>query len=76
MSDTTRQLAPNVCKLTASKAGVIMGGLGTSGLATYVKALAWERVYGARDEEYRNAAMDRGNELRRSRLIGTSSDGS
>lgn len=50
-------------KLTASKAGVIMGGLETSGLATYVKALAWERVYGARDEEYRNAAMDRGNEL-------------
>lgn len=50
-------------KLTASKAGVIMGKLDTSGLATYVKALAWERVYGARDEEYRNAAMDRGNEL-------------
>lgn len=50
-------------KLTASKAGVIMGGLDTSGLATYVKSLAWERVYGARDEEYRNAAMDRGNEL-------------
>ena len=50
-------------KLTASKAGVIMGGLDTSGLATYVKSLAWERVYGARDEEYRSAAMDRGNEL-------------
>lgn len=50
-------------KLTASKAGVIMGGLDTSGLANYVKALAWERVYGARDEEYRNAAMDRGNAL-------------
>jgi len=40
-----------------------MGGLETSGLATYVKSLAWERVYGARDEEYRSAAMDRGNEL-------------
>lgn len=50
-------------KLTASKAGVIMGGLDTSGLQTYVKSLAWERVYGARDEEYRNAAMDRGNAL-------------
>lgn len=55
-------------KLTASKAGVIMGGLDTSGLQTYVKALAWERVYGARDEEYRNAAMDRGNALEASAL--------
>ena len=67
------QYDPSKClerlgKLTASKAGVIMGGLDTSGLATYVKALAWERVYGARDEEYRNAAMDRGNELESSAL--------
>lgn len=50
-------------KLTASKAAIIMGKLDTSGLDGYVKDLAWERVNGARDEEYRNAAMDRGNEL-------------
>lgn len=55
-------------KLTASKAGVIMGGLDTSGLQTYVKSLAWERVYGARDEEYKNAAMERGNALESSAL--------
>lgn len=60
--------AERLGKLTASKAGVIMGGLDTSGLATYVKSLAWERVYGARDEEYRNAAMDRGNALESSAL--------
>lgn len=55
-------------KLTASKAGVIMGGLDTSGLQTYVKSLAWERVYGARDEEYKSSAMDRGNALEASAL--------
>lgn len=60
--------AERLGKLTASKAAVIMGGLDTSGLATYVKSLAWERVYGARDEEYRNAAMDRGNALEASAL--------
>lgn len=60
--------AERLGKLTASKAGVIMGGLDTSGLATYVKSLAWERVYGARDEEYRNAAMDRGNSMESSAL--------
>lgn len=49
-------------KLTASKAAVIMGGLDTSGLASYVKDLAWERVYGITDDEptYQNAAMERG----------------
>lgn len=60
--------AERLGKLTASKAAVIMGKLDTSGLATYVKTLAWERVYGARDEEYRNAAMDRGNALEASAL--------
>ncbi len=55
-------------KLTASKAAVIMGKLDTSGLATYVKALAWERVYGARDEEYKSDAMQRGNDLEPSAL--------
>lgn len=50
-------------KLTASKAGIIMGALNTAGLATYVKTLAWERVYGARDPEYQNDAMKRGIEM-------------
>jgi len=55
--------AERMGKLTASKAGVIMGALTTSGLETYCKTLAWERVFGAKDAEYRNAAMDRGNEM-------------
>lgn len=51
-----------VGKLTASKAAVIMGGLDTSGLASLVKDLAWERVYGITDDEpaYQSAAMERG----------------
>ncbi|MCA9045084.1 MAG: YqaJ viral recombinase family protein [Planctomycetaceae bacterium] len=56
--------AERLGKLTASKAGVIMGGLETSGLATYVKRLAWERFYGVPAEDIaKTAAMDRGNEL-------------
>lgn len=55
--------ADRLGKLTASKAGVIMGGLDTSGLETYVKSLAWARVYGARDAEFQNSAMQRGNDL-------------
>lgn len=50
-------------KLTASKAHVVMGDLKASQCDTYVKSLAWERVYGARDAEYCNAAMERGNDL-------------
>lgn len=50
-------------KLTASKAAVIMGGLNTSGLDTYVKTLAWERVYGARDEDFQSQSMLRGLEV-------------
>ena len=59
--NTAEWHAARLGKLTASKANVIMGGLETSGLASYVKALAWERVYGTRDEGYRSAAMDRGH---------------
>jgi putative phage-type endonuclease len=61
--NTPEWYAARLGKLTASKAAVIMGDLKTSGLATYVKAVAWERVFGARDEEYRNACMDRGHEF-------------
>lgn len=50
-------------KLTASKAAVIMGGLDTAGLASYVKALAWERVFGSREPEWQSDAMRRGQEL-------------
>ena len=50
-------------KMTASKAAVVMGGLDTSGLDSYVKDLAWERVFGPRDQGYKSAAMERGNEV-------------
>ena len=55
-------------KLTSSKAAVIMGGLDTSGLASYVKDLAWERVYGVDVDEpsYVNAAMERGQMVEQS----------
>ena len=51
-------------KLTASKAGIIMGGLNTKGLADYVMQLAWERVYGVSDDPgYTSPAMERGTLL-------------
>lgn len=49
-------------KWSASKAAVIMGGLDTSGLADYIKDLAWERVHGPIEGGgYKSAAMERGN---------------
>lgn len=50
-------------KLTASMAGVIMGGLNTDGLKRYVNRLAFERLYGLPpdDEQFQSRAMDNGN---------------
>lgn len=51
-------------KMTASKAAVLMGGLETEGLKSYVMDLAWERVYGADDDEsYQSEAMKRGQRV-------------
>lgn len=50
-------------KWSASNAATIMGGLDTSGLASLVQDIAWERVYGPTPGGYRSPAMDRGNEL-------------
>lgn len=48
-------------KFSASKGAVIMGGLDTSGLASYLKDLAWERVYGPSEAGFKSKAMERGN---------------
>lgn len=49
---------------SASKAAIIMGGLDTSGLASLIKDIAWERVYGPLgDTGYKSSAMERGNEV-------------
>ncbi len=51
-------------KWSASKAGVIMGGLDTKGLADYIMDIAWGRVYGPTEAStYKSAAMERGNNL-------------
>jgi putative phage-type endonuclease len=50
-------------KWSASKAAIIMGGLDTSGLASYIKDLAWERVYGPIEGGFKSPAMERGNEV-------------
>lgn len=50
-------------KWSASKAAIIMGGLDTSGLASLVKDIAWERVFGATDGGFQSEAMKRGNLL-------------
>lgn len=51
-------------KLTASRAAVIMGGLDTAGLDSYIKELAFARVYGDDGEEgYKSAHMDRGTTM-------------
>jgi hypothetical protein len=51
-------------KWSASKAAVIMGGLDTEGLKSYIEDIAWGRVYGKVDQRgYKSAAMERGNEL-------------
>lgn len=48
-------------KWSASKAAIIMGGLDTGGLASYIKDLAWERVYGPMPGGFKSEAMERGN---------------
>lgn len=51
-------------KFSASNAAIIMGGLDTFGLASLIKDLAWERVYGVIEEpKFRSKAMERGNEM-------------
>lgn len=55
-------LAFRAGKFSASKGAVIMGGLDTSGLDSYIKDLAWERVHGPVEGGFRSAAMERGNE--------------
>ena len=56
-------------KWSASNAATIMGGLDTSGLASLIQDIAWERVFGAVDNGFRSDAMERGialeNEARR-----------
>jgi len=49
-------------KITASMAAVVMGADKLT-LEKYVKALAWERVYGVRDEGFQSRMMDRGQRL-------------
>lgn len=63
MQNTPEWRAARLGKMTASKAAVIMGRLDTSGLDSYIKDLAWERVYGERDADFSNAAMERGHEF-------------
>lgn len=51
-------------KWSASSAAVIMGGLETSGLDSLVKTVAWERVFGPRDEPgFKSSAMERGHDV-------------
>ncbi len=45
---------------SASHGAVIMGGLDTSGLADYLKDLAWGRVYGPTDRGFTSKAMEHG----------------
>jgi hypothetical protein len=50
-------------KWSASNAATIMGGLDTSGLASLIKDIAWERVHGPEDGGFQSEAMKRGNKL-------------
>jgi putative phage-type endonuclease len=50
-------------KWSASNAATIMGGLDTSGLASLIKDIAWERVFGPTEGGFQSKAMERGNEL-------------
>lgn len=50
-------------KWSSSKAAVIMGGLDTSGLASLIEDLAWERVHGPIGGGFKSAAMERGSEM-------------
>ncbi len=51
-------------KWSASNVAVIMGGLDTSGLASLVKDVAWERVHGPDPcERFQSEAMKRGTEM-------------
>lgn len=62
--------AQRIGKLTASNAHIVMGGLDTKQLEDYVASLAFERVYGdPKEEGFRSAAMDRGNELEARALV-------
>jgi putative phage-type endonuclease len=47
-------------KFSSSKAAIIMGGLDTAGLASYLQDLAWERVFGPIEGGFKSAAMERG----------------
>lgn len=59
---TPEWLALRAGKWSASKGAIIMGGLDTSGLASYIKDIAWERVYGLPPEDgFKSKAMERGN---------------
>ena len=50
-------------KWSASNAATIMGGLDTSGLASLIKDIAWERVFGPTEGGFQSKAMERGNDL-------------
>lgn len=50
-------------KWSASKAAIIMGGLDTSGLASLIEDIAWERVHGPIGGGYKSPAMERGTEM-------------
>ncbi|MFK3647946.1 lambda-exonuclease family protein [Lysobacter enzymogenes] len=50
-------------KWSASSAAIIMGGLDTSGLASLIQDIAWERVFGPTAGGFKSSAMERGNEL-------------
>lgn len=51
-------------KWSASRAGTIMGGLDTKGLADYIMDVAWGRVYGPIEHgTYKSSAMERGSNL-------------
>lgn len=51
-------------KWSASKAGIIMGGLETKGLSDLIMDVAWGRMYGPTEASgYKSSAMERGNNL-------------
>lgn len=61
---TPELAAARLGKMTASMAAVVMGGLDTGGLKSYVRRLAGERVFGDLGEDsYKSAWMERGNEF-------------
>lgn len=51
-------------KWSASRAGTIMGGLDTKGLADLIMDVAWGRMYGPPEASgFKSTAMERGNNL-------------